>query len=162
MAAPGIAIFGATSSIAQAVARIYAADGARFFLVGRNDTWLQAIAADLRVRGAASADVAIADFREVDTCSALCDAATQALGTIDVVLIAHGTLPDQSTCERDDASMREALDVNFTSYAVLLTRLANVLESQRRGTLVAIGSVAGDRGKRRNYVYGAAKAASPC
>ena len=69
----------------------------------------------------------------------------------------HGTLPDQSLCERDDDALREAIAVNFTSYACLLIQLANVMEAQARGSLVAIGSAAGDRGKRRNYIYGAAK-----
>jgi short-subunit dehydrogenase len=157
-AAPAVAIFGATSAIAQAVARIYAADGARFFLAGRNEAHLRAIADDLHVRGAASVQVHAVDFREAEACAAACDAATRALGALDVALVAHGTLPDQAACERDDAALREALAVNFTSYACLLMQLANAMEAQRRGSLVAIGSAAGDRGKRRNYVYGAAKA----
>lgn len=154
----GVAIFGATSAIAQAVARIYATDGARFFLAGRNEAHLRAIAADLRVRGAGSVHVETVDFRDVEACTSVCDAATRALGTLDVALVAHGTLPDQPACERDDATLREALAVNFTSYACLLAQLANAMEAQRRGSLVAIGSAAGDRGKRRNYVYGATKA----
>jgi short-subunit dehydrogenase len=159
MAAPaGIAIFGATSAIAQAVARLYAAEGARFFLAGRNADHLHAIADDLRVRGAPDVHVEVADFRSPESCASLCQAAARALGMVDVAIVAHGTLPDQSACERDDAALRDALAVNFTSYASLLSQLANVLETQRRGSLVAIGSAAGDRGKRRNYVYGAAKA----
>ena len=157
-AGAGVAIFGATSAIAQAVARIYAAEGARLFLAGRNEAHLQAIAEDLRVRGAPSVHVGIADFRDVDACASVCDAASRALGSVDVALVAHGTLPDQAACERDDAALREALAVNFTSYACLLAKLANAMEAQRHGSLVAIGSAAGDRGKRRNYVYGAAKA----
>jgi short-subunit dehydrogenase len=154
----GVAIFGATSAIAQAVARIYAADGARFFLAARNEAHLHAIAEDLRVRGAAGVQVATVDFRDVEACTSVCAAAVLALGAIDVALVAHGTLPYQSACERDDAALREALAVNFTSYACLLAQLANAMEAQGRGSLVAIGSAAGDRGKRRNYVYGAAKA----
>ena len=154
----GVAIFGATSAIAQAVARIYAAEGARFFLAGRNDTHLRDIAEDLRIRGAPMVHVETVDFRDVEACASVCDAARRALGTVDVALVAHGTLPDQPACERDDAALREALAVNFTSYACLLAQLANAMEAQRSGSLVAIGSAAGDRGKRRNYVYGAAKA----
>lgn len=154
----GVAIFGATSAIAQSVARAYAAEGARFFLVGRNAERLGVVAADLRVRGAAEVQVKVADFADPGACAPLCVEAARALGTIDVALVAHGTLPDQEACERDDAALREAIAVNFTSYACLLTQLANVMEAQGRGSLVAIGSAAGDRGKRRNYVYGAAKA----
>jgi len=155
--APGIAIFGATSAIAEAVARIYAVEGARFFLAARNAQHVEAIAEDLRVRGASSVHVAVADFGSVEACAPLCEAAREALGAIDVALVAHGSLPDQARCEHDSASLREALDVNLTSHAVLLMGLAGILESQGRGSLVAIGSAAGDRGKRRNYVYGAAK-----
>ena len=152
-----VAIFGATSAIAQSVARIYAAEGARFFLAGRNEEHLQAVAEDLRVRGACDVHVETADLALIETCAPLCDAATRALGVIDVALVAHGTLPDQALCERDPAALRDALAVNFTSYACLLTQLANAMEAQGRGSLVAIGSAAGDRGKRRNYIYGAAK-----
>lgn len=154
---PAVAIFGATSAIAQCVARIYAAEGARFFLAGRNPEHLRAVAEDLRVRGASDVQVETADFQFVETCAAVCTQATRALGVIDVALVAHGTLPDQSLCERDDDALREAIAVNFTSYACLLIQLANVMEAQARGSLVAIGSAAGDRGKRRNYIYGAAK-----
>ena len=154
---PRIAIFGATSAIAQAAARIYAADGARFFLAGRSEERLRAVAADLRVRGASEVHVEIADFRIVEACAPLCDSAKRALGDIDVALVAHGTLTDQALCERDDDALRETIAVNFTSYACLLTRLASILETQRSGSLVAIGSAAGDRGKRRNYLYGSAK-----
>ena len=156
-AGPGIAIFGATSAIAQAVARIYAAEGARFFLVGRNAEHLRAVAEDLRVRGASSVEIESVDFRFAETCAPPCDAAKRALGVVDVALVAYGTLPDQSLCERDEKALREALAVNFTSHACLLMQLANILESQGGGSLVSIGSPAGDRGRRRNYVYGAAK-----
>lgn len=155
--APAVAIFGATSAIAQAVARLYAAEGARFFLAGRNAERLHAVAQDLRVRGACDVHVALADFAAVETCAPLCVDAARVLGAIDVALVAHGTLPDQSVCERDDAALREAIAVNFTSYACLLAQLANTMEAQGHGRLVAIGSAAGDRGKRRNYIYGAAK-----
>jgi short-subunit dehydrogenase len=154
-----VAIFGATSAIAQSVARLYAEEGARFFLAGRNADRLDAVAGDLRVRGASDVHVRTADFADLATCAPVCAEAARLLGTIDVALVAHGTLPDQDACERDDAALREAIAVNFTSHACLLTQLANVMEAQGRGSLVAIGSAAGDRGKRRNYVYGAAKAA---
>ena len=154
---PAVAIFGATSAIAQSVARIYAAEGARFFLAGRNAEHLNAVAEDLRVRGASDVHVDTADFALVEKCAPLCEAAARALGVIDVAFVAHGTLPDQALCERDPAALAEAITVNFTSYACLLTQLANTMESQGRGSLVAIGSAAGDRGKRRNYIYGAAK-----
>ncbi|MCC6194124.1 MAG: SDR family NAD(P)-dependent oxidoreductase, partial [Burkholderiales bacterium] len=157
-AGQGIAIFGATSAIAQATARIFAAAGARLFLTGRQGERLAAIAADLRVRGASEVHVRIADFSAIDGWAALCASAKDALGTMDVALVAHGSLPDQEACERDEQALHDALEVNLSSHVQLLMALARILEEQERGCLVSIGSVAGDRGKRRNYVYGAAKA----
>jgi short-subunit dehydrogenase len=154
----GVAIFGATSAIAQATARAFASEGARFFLVGRSRERLEAVAADLAVRGASEVRVHVADFLAIEDWTALCATAKEALGTIDIALVAHGTLPDQAACERDETALRDALAVNFLSYANLLLGLAGILEAQGSGSLVAIGSAAGDRGKRRNYVYGAAKA----
>lgn len=152
-----IAIFGATSAIAQAFARQCTADGARFFLVARSEERLLAVASDLRVRGAADVVTGVADFANPD-CRELCASAQAALGTIDIALIAHGELTDQDATERDETRLRRTFDVNFVSHAQLLLGLANVLEQQRSGSLVAIGSAAGDRGKKSNYVYGAAKA----
>jgi len=152
-----VAIFGATSAIAQAFARRYATQSARFFLVGRTPDRVDAVAADLRVRGAAEVTTALADFSDSD-CRALCDAAKRSLGTIDIALVAHGQLTDQPSCETDSAKLQETFDVNFLSHAQLLLGLANTLEAQGSGSLVAIGSAAGDRGKASNYVYGSAKA----
>lgn len=154
----GVAIFGATSAIAQAIARIFAGTGARFFITGRQGERLAAIADDLRVRGATEVHTRIVDFAAVDSFAALCASAQDALGTLDVALVAHGTLPDQEACERDEHALHEALAVNLSSHVQLLAALARILDQQGHGCLVSIGSVAGDRGKRRNYAYGAAKA----
>jgi len=153
-----ILVFGATSAIAQAVARRYADSQARFVLVARDSTKLAATAADLAARGGNVASTLIADLEDGDRHGEWVAAAVAALGTLDVVLIAHGTLPDQAQCEADAAAMRRAFDVNFVSAASLAAHVALQLERQRSGTLAVIASVAGDRGKRSNYVYGAAKA----
>jgi hypothetical protein len=87
------------------------------------------------------------------------EAAKAALGRIDVVLVAHGTLPDQNACERDTAVAAAAFAVNALSVVTVLIGAAGVLEAQRQGCLAVISSVAGDRGRRSNYVYGSAKAA---
>lgn len=152
-----VAIFGATSAIAQSFARRYAGEGARFVLIGRTPDRLEAVASDLRVRGAAEVTTVLADFSNPD-CRALCDAAKQELGAIDIALVAHGQLTDQPASESDSAKLRETFDVNFLSHAQLLLGLANILEAQGSGSLVAIGSAAGDRGKKSNYIYGSAKA----
>lgn len=150
-----VAIIGATSGIAQEVAKLYAREGASLFLVARNAAKLNAVAADLRVRGASAADTFVADLSERTHDSAIVAAA----GTPDVVLIAHGSLPDQRAVEHDVAAQVAEFDLNATSVIALAAHFANVLEANGRGTLAVIGSVAGDRGRRSNYIYGAAKAA---
>ena len=154
-----VLIIGATSAIAQAVAREYAAEGARLHLVARNKVQLEAIAQDLRVRGANSVSVAQFDVRDTERVSEVVEDAFAALGQADLALVAHGTLPDQKACEKDLHQAREAFEVNAVSVIGLLTELATRFEQQASGTIAVISSVAGDRGRGSNYVYGAAKAA---
>jgi short-subunit dehydrogenase len=151
------AVFGATSAIAHAVARLYAAEGASLFLVARNAARLEALADDLRARGAAAVTTAVADLNDLDRHPELVEQARAALDGLDAVLIAHGTLSDQAACEADAALARAELTTNFLSPVSLLTALAPVLERQNRGSVAVIGSVAGDRGRGSNYVYGSAK-----
>jgi short-subunit dehydrogenase len=154
-----ILIIGATSAIAEATARRFAARGDALFLVGRNAEHLQIIAADLGVRGAVRSAVATLDITDFSAHQAIIDRAERELGGIDVVLIAHGTLSDQNQCQTSVEALRREFDTNALSTMALLTTLANTFESRRRGTLAVISSVAGDRGRQSNYVYGAAKAA---
>lgn len=154
-----VLIIGATSAIAQATARRFAAEGARFFLVGRDGSKLAAVADDLRVRGAAGAETYLLDVNNLEKHAAMIEAAVTALGTIDAALIAHGTLGDQTASETLVVEALREWSTNATSVIALLTLLANLFERQRHGTIAVISSVAGDRGRRSNYVYGAAKAA---
>jgi decaprenylphospho-beta-D-erythro-pentofuranosid-2-ulose 2-reductase len=152
-----ILIVGATSAIAEATARRYAARGAAFFLVARDAVRLDAIAADLRVRGARSAASQTLDVNAFDQHAALLDAAWSALGDVDLVLISHGTLPDQAACDASvETSLRE-FATNGTSTIALCAAIAPRLKSP--ATLAVISSVAGDRGRASNYLYGSAKAA---
>lgn len=152
-----ILIIGATSAIAEAAARQWAQRGDALFLVGRSAGRLQTIADDLVVRGAAQTACHVMDATAIAEHGAMLDAAVAALGGIDVALIAHGTLPDQKACEASvDLTLRE-IDTNGVSVLALATRLANLLEAQGAGCLAVISSVAGDRGRQSNYVYGAAK-----
>lgn len=154
-----ILIIGATSAIAEATARLFAAEGARLFLLARNDERLQRLATDLRVRGASAVDSATLDVNDIGAHNGVLDRARAALGEFDVVLLAHGTLGDQKRCETEvDAALQE-LQTNAVSTIALLTSLANLMEEQRHGTIAVISSVAGDRGRPSNYVYGTAKAA---
>ena len=156
---PAVLIIGATSAIATETARCYAADGARLFLVARSPERLEAMRDDLRVRGATQVDTYALDLTNIDGHAAMLDAAKQALGRIDAVLIAYGTLGDQKKSEASVETTLREWHTNATSTIALLTLLANDLERQRHGTLAVISSVAGDRGRRSNYVYGAAKGA---
>jgi len=154
-----ILIIGATSAIAEATARLYASDGANLYLLARNESRLATIAADLKIRGAASVVTAPFDANAIDTHQELLDTAHKTLGSFDIVLIAHGTLGNQKAAESSvEETMRE-LQTNAMSTIALLTRLANMMEMQKQGTLAVISSVAGDRGRPSNYVYGTAKAA---
>ncbi len=153
-----ILIFGATSAIAQAVARRYAKRGARFFLVARNAERLATVAADLKARGAAEVETAAADLADLSRHASLVSQARTALGAFDRVLVAHGTLTDQKAAEADAAVMAREIGINFVSAASLLTSIATVMEGQGKGAIAVIGSVAGDRGRQSNYVYGSAKA----
>jgi short-subunit dehydrogenase len=154
-----ILIIGATSAIATACAREWAAQGTRFFLVARHPDKLAQSADDLRARGAEAAHTHTLDATAVDRHPAMLAACREALGAIDIVLIAHGTLPDQAACQQDVQLTLREFATNATSTIALLTLLANQLEQQGSGTLVVITSVAGERGRPSNYVYGSAKAA---
>ncbi len=153
-----IAIFGATSGIAEAAARVFAGDGARFFLVARNEVALGDMVADLKVRGAGGVETRKADLSDMGALAALCDEANEALGGIDVALIAHGVLPDQAACEASAEETLNVLQINTLSPAALMIRLGAILATQGSGALVILSSVAGDRGRPSNFIYGASKA----
>jgi len=154
-----VLLVGATSSIAEATARRLAAAGARLFLVARNADKLRAIADDLRLRGAAQVETYVMDATEYDRHAAMLAAAEEALGGLETALIAHGSLPDQKACEASFKLTRGEIETNALSVISLLTHLANRFEQQRHGTIAVISSVAGDRGRQSNYVYGTAKGA---
>jgi len=151
-----ILIIGATSAIAEATARRYAARGAHLFLVGRDATRLARIADDLRVRGG-TVHAHPMDATDLDAHGPMLDAAWQALGGVDLALVAHGTLPDQAACATSvEVAMRE-FATNGTSVIALGIALAQRLQAP--ATLAVISSVAGDRGRASNALYGSAKAA---
>jgi decaprenylphospho-beta-D-erythro-pentofuranosid-2-ulose 2-reductase len=160
-------VIGATSAIAQACCRQWVAnlrDEARdgspeFFLVGRSPAKLEQIGDDLRGRGAHAANWAAVDLADTTAHERVLQEAVAKLGSIDVVLIAHGTLPDQAKCQSDaDVAVRE-FSINGVVTIALLTRVANILAAQGQGVIAVITSVAGDRGRPSNYLYGSAKAA---
>lgn len=154
-----ILIVGATSAIAQETAKCFAKDGAELFLVARSPEKMAVIADDLKVRGAKSVETFEFDASDLHRHQEMFDAALATMGELDMFLIAHGTLGSQKDCEESVAETLKELNTNFTSVVSLLTISANYFERRHQGVIAAISSVAGDRGRKSNYVYGTAKGA---
>jgi NAD(P)-dependent dehydrogenase (short-subunit alcohol dehydrogenase family) len=152
-----VLVLGATSAIAAAYCRRIAPSGAQFVLVGRNPGRLKAVALDLKARGAADAVAMPSDLADMADCAPRFAAFIEG-GTPDEVIIAYGVLGRQEVAETDPGEARRIIDVNFTSAALWLQVAAAALTGDKPRSIVVIGSVAGDRGRRSNYVYGSAKA----
>ena len=153
-----ILVLGATSGIAEACCRLWAERGDRLYLVARNPERLQAVAADLRTRGAGFIDTALVDLDDTSKHPAMLAHAINSLAGLDIAFVAAGTLGDQARAERGFEEAGQILHTNFVAVASLLTWLANYCAQRHAGTLAVLSSVAGDRGRKSNYVYGASKA----
>lgn len=126
-------------------------------LVGRDAGRVERVAADLRVRSpAAEVDVVTADFLDTTAIESAVEGIATG-GLIDIVLIAHGSLPDQKQCEESLEAVKVALDINAVSPALYAEAFASHMARAGSGVIALVGSVAGDRGRKSNYVYGAAK-----
>lgn len=153
-----ILIIGATSTIAEHCARLWLEkQPADLTLVGRDNQRIERVAKDLKVRSPqAEIRVVQADFLNPEAINVtVCDIFKS--GRVDIALIAHGSLPDQSECQNDLQSCRDALEINGVSPVLYAEAIAKEMEKVNYGTIVLISSVAGDRGRKSNYVYGAAK-----
>lgn len=153
-----IVIIGATSAIAEHCARLWLAqEPADLTLVGRNTQRIERVATDLKVRSPQSEiRVVQAEFLDPEAINATVGDIVKS-GRIDIVLIAHGSLPEQTECQDDLQSCIEALEINGLSPVLYAEAFAKEMEKANHGTIALIGSVAGDRGRKSNYVYGAAK-----
>ncbi len=153
-----IVIIGATSAIAEHCARLWVKDThVELILVGRNAQKTENVATDLRVRNPQTLiSVIKADFINALAIQQCVDSIV-AGGVVDTVLIAHGSLPDQTLCEQDLSAVNEALQVNGISPVLFAEAFAGTMQKANLGTLAIIGSVAGDRGRKSNYIYGSAK-----
>jgi hypothetical protein len=153
-----IVVIGATSAIAEHCCRLWVQRTAcELLLVARDASKAERVAQDLRVRGPASTvEVASLDFLDATAIGRLAERAA-ADTPIDIVLIAHGSLPEQRAAEADLALCRSTVEVNAVSPALFAEAFAAQLARAGRGTLAIIGSVAGDRGRKANYIYGASK-----
>ena len=153
-----IVIIGATSAIAEHCARLWVKNtDVDLTLVVRDKAKTERVAADLQVRSPQSViRILEADFIDPTAIRQLVDGIV-AEGAVHTVLIAHGSLPDQTDCQQDLTVCHEALIVNGVSPVEFAEAFAGHMQKSNHGTLVIIGSVAGDRGRKSNYVYGAAK-----
>lgn len=154
-----IVLIGATSAIAQEVARHYAHKSASLFIAASNSHRLESIKEDLITHGAALVTTFCADLRNCDTYLPLAEKITQAHSTIDLLIIAQGVLPEQKSFENMGDSIFGSSMVNYVSAAWLLNHFAPLFERQHYGRIAVITSVAGVRGRRSNYLYGSQKAA---
>ena len=152
-----ILVIGATSAIARSVSRLYAVENAKLFLLARDEERLRESAADLKLRGASSVKALNYTAESTNKHSAIVEAAVESLGSIDIALICHGNLPNQEECQEDYEKAEDAIRVNGLSVISLCTEIVNRLRKQKKGTLAVITSVAGERGRQSNFVYGAAK-----
>lgn len=152
-----ILIIGAGSAIARALARQYAEQGCRLHLLARDEPALQRQRQDLMLRGAEAVGIAVLDVNDHARHHSCMETAWQSLEQVDLVLICHGTLPDQPQCEHNFPRIQQELQTNAISTISLLCHIAPRLARQQAGCLAVITSVAGDRGRASNYIYGAAK-----
>ena len=153
-----IVIVGATSAIAEHCARLWLKElSVDLILVGRDTQRIERVATDLKVRNPHSEIwVVQAEFLNPEAINVTVNDIFK-LGRIDIVLIAHGSLPEQVECQNDLQSCCDALEINAISPVLYAEAFAKEMEKANRGTIALIGSVAGDRGRKSNYVYGAAK-----
>ena len=154
-----ILIIGATSGIAQAVAHRLATQGTSLVLAARNESELQAIANDLKIRYEIKVKTVIFEALDFDTHQQVIETCwSEAESDIQGVVVCHGSLPDQQAAQADWSVAQQALDINFTSVVSVLEKLAAKFITQGQGGyLTVLSSVAGDRGRQSNYIYGAAK-----
>ncbi|MGA9356201.1 MAG: SDR family oxidoreductase [Terriglobales bacterium] len=154
-----VVVLGATSVIAVEVQRHLARRGCELLLVARSPERLATLHSDLLARGAAQVLTCAADLASIEQHAAIFDYVRRALPEFDTVLLAYGSMHNQKDSETSVDLLLDELHVNFVSAAAILSLFASDLEQRRTGCLAAITSVAGDRGRRSNYVYGSAKGA---
>lgn len=154
-----VLILGALSAMAMETAKLMAARGWKLCLVARSEEKLNILADDLLARGAGGVSWLVRDISAAKDGAVLMNAAEEKCGSIDALLLAWGSLGDQSRAEKDPAFAAEVLATNFSNQALCLLGVANIFEARKRGLMVVISSVAGDRGRKSNYVYGTAKGA---
>ncbi len=157
-----ILVVGATSTIVQALLRLYARNQARFALVGRDSERLEAVANDLSRLGGKVEKICTLDFQAPHTHNQTIKQIFSEIPEIDSAIVGHGLLGDQVAAQRSYSLAEELLFINYLSYISILEPIAEVFENRQRGSIIAFSSVAGDRGRQSNYIYGSTKAGVSC
>ena len=154
-----ILVFGATSAIVKEILKLYANENLSFFLTARDNEKLKSISDELLSMGAEQVEIDEFDALNPESIDKTIDKCLSIFPDIDGVLIAHGILPDQKECETNYEAVKEAFEVNFLSAVKITTIMANYFEKRGRGFIGAISSIAGERGRQKNYIYGSTKGA---
>jgi decaprenylphospho-beta-D-erythro-pentofuranosid-2-ulose 2-reductase len=153
-------LLGATSGIGRAVARRWAAYGQNLLLAARDMDECERVAADLRVRFGIGAQCVAFDALALDQYESFWrDCLSRASGHLDGVIVCHGFMVSREQTDQNLNLLRQTIDINYTSPALILNLAADEFEKAKRGYIIGVSSVAGDRGRQSNYEYGAAKAA---
>jgi decaprenylphospho-beta-D-erythro-pentofuranosid-2-ulose 2-reductase len=154
-----IVLLGAYSAIVFETARIYAKDGASFILLGRSAERLEQTAQDLTARGASQVECIAADLADLSKHQELYEEILKLQPDTNLVISGYGQLSEQAAAEKNFQLVEQTFNINFLSVASWLEKFAQYFKEREAGTLAVITSVAGDRGRKSNYVYGASKAA---
>lgn len=155
-----VLVLGATSPIARAIAGVHASQGRAVAVAARDTDEAQAIASDLAIRHGVKTLALAFEATDYEGHPALFEAASDALGPVEVVVVAFGAMGDQEGSQEDFAAARRVIDINYTGAASACEAAAHhMLAHGRGGAIVGISSVAGDRGRASNYFYGSAKGA---
>ena len=154
-----VLVLGGASDIGLAIADRLVGDGARtVVLAGRRPERFEQAAARLRTAGATTVDMVGFDADDTTSHAEVVDKVVAAHGDLDVVIVAFGVLGDQAASEADPAEAVAVARTNFVGPVSILTVVADRLRAQGHGDIVVLSSVAGERVRRANYVYGSTKA----
>lgn len=154
-----VLILGATSPIARAVATEYASRGHNVFVAARDEQKAKDIASDLKLRHDIDARGGAFDALDMDNHAALVQHVEDEVGPISVALIAFGAMGDQQESQQDIEKAREVIDINYTGAVSICEAISARMSPRKHGSIIGISSVAGDRGRQSNYIYGSAKGA---
>lgn len=158
----GWIVLGATSAMGRAFARAAAEAGGAVALAGRDIDDMDATATDINLTADADSVVWLFDASDPSAPADLAERAATWAGTLDGplnVAVFIGSMPEQDEIDADPSLIGPVARDNYTALAEALHRLAPLFEAQKGGAVIGVGSVAGDRGRIKNYVYGSAKAA---